>query len=217
MTRPRVLIATDQAPMRAGLSEALEGDGFDVVAECDDARSAIELAKSCRPDACLLDTHVPGSGIRAAREITASVPGTAVVMLSGVDRDEDLFDALRAGAAGFLLMDTDPQRLPHALRGVLDGEAAIPRRLVSRLIEEFRSQGRRRRVVEARGGVLTSREWEVIELVRSGLTTRETAERLFVSPVTVRRHVSAIVRKLEVPDRAAALRLLNEASPPSSR
>ena len=203
--------------MRAGLREALEGDSFDVVAECEDARSAVELAKSCRPDACLLDTHVPGSGIRAAREITASVPGTAVVMLSGVDRDEDLFDALRAGAAGFLLMDTDPQRLPHALRGVLDGEAAIPRRLVSRLIEEFRSQGRRRRVVEARGGVLTSREWEVIELVRSGLTTRETAERLFVSPVTVRRHVSAIVRKLEVPDRAAALRLLNEASPPSSR
>ena len=203
--------------MRAGLREALEADSFDVVAECEDARSAVELAKSCRPDACLLDTHVPGSGIRAAREITASVPGTAVVMLSGVDRDEDLFDALRAGAAGFLLMDTDPQRLPHALRGVLDGEAAIPRRLVSRLIEEFRSQGRRRRVADARGGVLTSREWEVIELVRSGLTTRETAERLFVSPVTVRRHVSAIVRKLEVPDRAAALRLLDEASTPSSR
>jgi DNA-binding NarL/FixJ family response regulator len=154
---------------------------------------------------------MPGSGIRAATEILDRLPDTAVVMLTVSRNDEDLFDALRAGAAGYLLKDTDPDRLPHALRGVLAGEAAVPRELMSRVIDEFRSQGRRRRVAVPgrRGKELSSREWEVLDLLREGRTTADIARRLFVSPVTVRRHVSAILRKLDVPDRQAAIDLVD--------
>jgi DNA-binding NarL/FixJ family response regulator len=206
-----VLIASAQPATRAGLAASLEGHCFSIVGEASDADEAIELALRNRPDVCLLDTRVPGSGIRAAREIGERVPGSAVVMLAASADDADLFDGLRAGARGYLLMDTDPGRLPHALRGVLAGEAAIPRTLVARLVEEFRSQGRRRRLPVAAGAELTGREWEVLELVRDGLTTRETASRMFVSPVTVRRHLSAITDKLGVSDRHAAVRLLQQA------
>jgi DNA-binding NarL/FixJ family response regulator len=191
--------------------QALLDAGFDVVAEVGDGAAALEAAVRERPDLCLLDVHMPGSGIRAATEILARLPDTAVVMLTVSRNDEDLFDALRAGAAGYLLKDTDPDRLPHALRGVLAGEAAVPRELMSRVIDEFRSQGRRRRVAlpGRRGKELSSREWEVLDLLREGRTTADIARRLFVSPVTVRRHVSAILRKLDVPDRQAAIDLVD--------
>lgn len=204
-----VLIGGGHAPTRAGIRQALEGEGFSIVAEAADAASVVELAVSVQPDVCLLDVHMPGSGINAARQVNELMPGSAVVMLAGVADDEELFDALRAGAAGFLMLDTDPERLPHALHGVLAGEAAVPRRLVSRLIDEFRTQGRRRRLMVdgQRGPELSRREWEVLELFRQGLTTQQAAERLFLSPVTVRRHVSTIVRKLRVPNREAAVRL----------
>jgi DNA-binding NarL/FixJ family response regulator len=108
------------------------------------------------------------------------------------------------------LKDIDPARLPLALMGVLDGEAALPRRLVSLLIEEFRERKRRRRIplVGRRSVELTDREWEVLELMREGASTEEIAARLFISPVTVRTHVSAILRKLHVPSREAAVELL---------
>jgi DNA-binding NarL/FixJ family response regulator len=212
-SKTRILIANDHAATLAGLRQSLEADGFAVLAEAVDAQQAVELAIAERPEICLLDVDMPGNGIWAAGEITSRVPGTAVVMLSDSSHEADLFDALRAGALGFLLIDTDPERIPHALRGVLAGEAAIPRTLVMRLIDEYRSQGVRRRFqVEGRAVELTSREWEVIEMMRSGLTTADTAQRLFVSPVTVRRHVSAVVRKLGVEDRDAALQLLDKAA-----
>ena len=200
------------APRCAGIRRSLDGQGFEVVAEVADAESAIEAASRLSPDVCLLDPELPGSGIRAAGEISEAIPA-AIVMLASSDRSDDLFDALRAGACGYLLTSTDPARLAHALRGVLAGEAALPRALVSRLIDEFRSQGRRRRVTMemSRGPELTSREWEVMELVRTGLNTRQAADRLFVSPVTVRRHMSAVIQKLGVPDRESALAVLQRA------
>jgi DNA-binding NarL/FixJ family response regulator len=154
---------------------------------------------------------MPGDGIYAAETITRQMPEAAVVMLTVSRTDADLFNALRVGALGYLLKDIDPARLPLALRGVLDGEAALPRRLVALLIDEFRERKRRRRVplVGRRGVELTEREWEVLELMRKGLTTDGIAERLFISPVTVRTHVSAILRKLHVPTREAALELLD--------
>jgi DNA-binding NarL/FixJ family response regulator len=208
----RVLIANDHEPTRAGLRRALQDGGFEVVAEAADAQQALDLATKERPEICLLDVDMPGNGIWAADEITSSLSGTAVVMLSDSSHEADLFDALRAGALGFLLIDTDPARISHALHGVLAGEAAVPRKLVMRLIDEFRSQGRSRRIPVSGGVELTGREWEVISMVRSGLSTADAAERLFVSPVTVRRHVSAVVQKLGVADRKAALQLLDEAA-----
>jgi DNA-binding NarL/FixJ family response regulator len=207
----RVLVADDHPPTRAGVRAALEQQGtFTVCAEAPDGDGAVEAARRERPDVCLLDIHMPGDGIRAAETISRELPDTAVVMLTVSRADEDLFDALRAGASGYLLKDIDPARLPHALQGVLDGEAALPRRLVALLIEEFRERRRRRRIplVGRRSVELTDREWEVLDLMRDGLPTDEIAARLFISPVTVRTHVSAILRKLHVTTREDALKLL---------
>jgi DNA-binding NarL/FixJ family response regulator len=162
------------------------------------------------PDICLLDIHMPGSGIAAAGAITAALPDAAIVMLTVSDADNDLFDAIQAGAAGYLLKDTNPARLPYALRGLLNGEAALPRPLVAKLIAEFRDQSARRRlpIFGAQGVKLTSREWQVLELLQEGLTTKEIGARLFISGPTVRTHVAAILRKLRVPTREAALKVL---------
>jgi DNA-binding NarL/FixJ family response regulator len=206
----RVLIADDHPPTRAGVRAALESGGFTVCAEAADAKQAIEAADRERPDVCVLDIHMPGDGIYAAETISRRLPEAAVVMLTVSRTDADLFNALRAGASGYLLKDIDPIRLPLALRGVLEGEAALPRRLVALLIEEFRERKRRRRIplVGRRGVELTDREWEVLELMKQGQTTDEIATRLFISPVTVRTHVSAVLRKLHVTTREAALELL---------
>jgi DNA-binding NarL/FixJ family response regulator len=191
---------------------ALERAGFQVVAEESDAPGAVAAAEREEPEVVLLDIHMPGNGISAAADITHALPDVAVVMLTVSRDDNDLFDALRAGALGYLLKDTDPDRLPYALRGVLAGEAALPRALVARVVDEFRERGRRRRLplAKQKGVELTSREWEVLELMREDLTTGEIAERLFISQVTVRSHIAAVLRKLRVPDRKAALKLLEE-------
>jgi DNA-binding NarL/FixJ family response regulator len=206
-----VLLADDHPATRTGIRVALEEGGFDVCAEVGDAEEAIEGALREQPDLCLLDVRMPrGGGIRAAAEISERVPSAAIVMLTVSLEECDLFDSLRAGADGYLLKDTDPQRLPLALQGVLDGEAALPRTLATRVIEEFRSRdGRRRLLLERRHGTkLTAREWEVLEGLRQGRSTAEIGADLRVSPVTVRRHSSEIVRKLRVRDRAAAVRLI---------
>jgi DNA-binding NarL/FixJ family response regulator len=216
MTRPaRVLVADDHAPTREDVRTALNADErFAVVAVAGDAAGAVQAAVRERPDLALLDMRMPGSGAAAAWEITARLPDTRAVMLTISRTDDDLFAALRAGASGYLLKDADPARLPHALRGVLDGEAALPRTLTARLIEEFRERGRRRRlrISRRRSVELTPREWDVLELLNERRTTAEMAERLSVSPVTIRRHVSEILQKLRVPDRSAALRLLERRS-----
>jgi DNA-binding NarL/FixJ family response regulator len=208
----RVLLADDHLAARAGVRMALEGTPFKVCAEASDGPSAVAAALRERPDICLLDVHMPGGGgIEAAAEIAARLPGTAIVMLTVSAGEEDLFAAIRAGAVGYLLKDVNPERLPMALEGVLAGEAAIPRQLVARLVEELSERGRRRLPLRGRRGVeLTAREWEILDLLESGVSTAEAAQRLGISQVTVRRHVSEVLRKLEVPDRRSAFALLND-------
>jgi len=206
----RVLIADDHAPTRAHVREVLEEDGrFEVCAEAADAPGAVEAALRERPDLCVLDVRMPGRGVAAVWEIAARLPETKVVMLTVSEEDGDLFAALRAGASGYLLKDIDPARLPHALHDVLEGEAAIPRSLVSTVLREFRDRGARRRpiLVASPENRLTSREWEVLDLLRQGLGTREMASWLVLSQATVRSHVASILRKLGVSDREAAVRL----------
>jgi RNA polymerase sigma factor (sigma-70 family) len=185
-----------------------------VVAEVADAGAAVEAALEHRPDLCLLDVYMPGKGIAAAAELAEALPDMPVVMLSVSDTDEDLFEALRAGACGYLLKDTDPQRLPYALRAVLNGEAPLPRVLTARLITEFRRRGRQRRLLDADGALVTlsERESEVLELLRTELTTKQVAHRMGISPITVRRYVSDVLKKLRVPDRRAALQLTGGAT-----
>ena len=205
-----VVIADDHAAARAGVRAALERGGFVVCAEASSGPEAVAAALRERPDACLLDVHMPGGGgIEAAAEIAERLPGTAIAMLTVSGDEGDLFAAIQAGAGGYLLKDVDPGRLPHALAGVLAGEAAIPRPLVGRIVAEL-GERRRRRVPLARGGAeLTPREWEILELLHGGASTAGVAERLGVSQVTVRRHVSAVLRKLRVEDRRSAFALLD--------
>jgi len=210
MTRAiSVLLADDHSRTRAMVRAALERKGdFRVCAEATDADSALVAAEREQPDVCLLDINMPGSGIAAAARIAVAQPGTAVVMLTVSRQDEDLFDALRAGASGYLLKGMDEDAIGDALHRVLNGEATLPGSLVARLVEEFRDREHHRVAVPAGPAArLTGREWDVLELMRKGATTGEISERLFVSPTTVRSHVSAILRKLGVPNREAAIRL----------
>ena len=207
----RVVIADDHAPTRAGVRMALEADGCRVVAAVADGPKAVAAALEERPDVCLLDIHMPGGGVRAAAEITSALPDTAVVMLTASRDDDDLFDALRAGASGYLLKDMDPDRLGAALRGVMDGEAALPRSLALKVMRQLQTPARRRLLPSKGSPVskLTSRETEVLELMADGFSTEQIAERLFIGKVTVRTHVSNVLKKLRVPDRDGAVRLLH--------
>jgi DNA-binding NarL/FixJ family response regulator len=207
----RVVMADDHARMRGKIRQALEAGGCVVCGEGATATQAVELALEHRPDVALLDIHMPGNGITAAREIARNLPDTAVVMLTTSAEDDDLFDSLRAGASGYLLKDAEPGRLVDALRTVLEGEPTMSPRLVGRIMDEFRSPATRRFARRSRAAAkLSAREWEVMELLGEGLTTNEVAQRLFVSPTTVRVHVSAVLRKLRVKDRDSAFRLLRE-------
>jgi DNA-binding NarL/FixJ family response regulator len=216
MTEPTsVLIADDHGPTRAAIRATLEEHGFVVVAECATAETAVETALALEPAVCLLDIRMPGNGIAAATAISAKLPDCSIIMLTVSHDDSDFFDALRAGAAGYLLKDTDPEQLPVLIRRVIGGEGILSPGLVAKLIEEFRERGRRRRVPvtgDGRGVELTSREWEVLDLLRQGLSTADIAQRLFIAQVTVRTHVSSVLRKLRVTDRDEALRRTADAS-----
>jgi DNA-binding NarL/FixJ family response regulator len=204
----RVLIADDHLPTRDDVRRALEGDQrFDVCASVADAAGAVQHAIRKRPDVCLLDIRMPGSGLAAAWEIAARLPQAKIVMLTVSEEDNDLFAALRAGADGYLLKTMNLRRLPDALAGVCSGEAAMQRRLVARVLEQFHHQEPRWRHLAGSGTAtqrLTSREWEVLELVAQGHSTAEIAQRLVLSSSAVRVHIAAIVRKLHVADRAEA-------------
>jgi DNA-binding NarL/FixJ family response regulator len=212
-----IVLADDHAPTRAGVRLALEDAGFTVAAEVGTADAAVEETLRHQPALCLLDLYMPGGGLSAARRIRNEAPGTKIVILTVSPTDSDLFEALVAGASGYLLKDASAERLPAALRAVVKGEAALPRVFERRLIEEFRSREpgpsvRRRRFRSRRqrlGFELTTREWEVLELIAEHLPTTVVARRLGISEVTVRRHISSAVHKLGVADREGAVELLS--------
>jgi DNA-binding NarL/FixJ family response regulator len=173
----------------------------------------VSAARRERPDICVLDADMPGDPVQATATITRELPQTAVVILAAQRGDSDMLDAVRAGAAGYLYKDMDPERLRFALRGVMDGEAALPRKLVARLMTEFRLRSRGRTIATDQGldVELSSREWAVLELLADGSTTREAADALGISDVTVRRHLSTGTAKLGVADRGEAIAALRAA------
>ncbi|KAA1418579.1 response regulator transcription factor [Nocardioides humilatus] len=205
----RVLVAEADEAARAAIVVALEGNGCVVCGVAGSADDAVEIAVAQRPDVVLIDVDLPGRGISVARELARRLPNAALVMWAEDLDDDVLFDSLRAGASGYLLKETDLARLGDALRGVINGEAAIPRRLVRRMAEEFRSPSLPRYVQSSpAASKLTAREWQVMELLGAGLTTDQVARRLFLSRSTVRVHVSSALKKLRVTDRDAAIALL---------
>ncbi|HXP36995.1 MAG TPA: response regulator transcription factor [Solirubrobacteraceae bacterium] len=206
---PTAVIADDHQAMRLGVRMALMRGGFDVVAEAADCDGAVDATVREQPDVCLLDIRMPGGGIEAAAAISARAPSTAVVMLTVSNDTDDVLASLRAGAVGYLPKDTRPDRLPAALCGVLKGEAALPRALVGRVLSEFRDVEAPAAYPIRVGDVeLTRRESEILRMLNSGMTTVEVGKLLSLSPITIRRHVSAAVARLGVADRAAALQAI---------
>jgi DNA-binding NarL/FixJ family response regulator len=205
-----IVLVEDEDLVRASVRQILEESGFSVVAEAADARAGVEAALKARPDLCLIDLGLPDEdGIAVVRQLSQRIPETALVVFSASGGRDDLIEAIRAGAVGYLLKEMDPKRLTHALRGVVEGEAAIPRSLMAALVKELQTHGRRKAVIGLGSRIeLTEREWEVLEMMCEQLTTGEIAERLSVSPVTVRRHASEVVRKLGVADRGEAVALV---------
>ncbi len=213
--RTHVLIAAERLPTRVGLRLALEPEAR--CTEAADAQSAVDAAVRDRPDVCLLGLDASGQGLRVANEIVQRVPSAAVILLTSRLDEEEFMAAVRAGATGYLTHNLDPARLPHVVRGALRGEPAVPRRFVSRLLDELRTRERRRSVVlDGKGRVsLTAREWEVVDLLLRAASTMEIATELGVAPVTVRRHLGSVERKLGVRSRAEVVELLTAVQNPA--
>ena len=208
---PRVVLAESDVATRQGLRMALESGGIQVAAEVDSADALVAAAR--RSDVCLIRVDLPGGGIRAAAAVVAEHPETAVIVLTSSANEDELIDAVRVGAAGYLVTNMAPAGLPEAVRAVMRGELAIPRTLTAVLADRLRERlGRRQVALRGRPGVeLTSREWEVLELMCDGHSTREIASRLLISEITVRRHISAVLKKLQVTTRRDAVKLLETA------
>lgn len=205
----RLLIADDHPMFRGGLRVALSATpGFDVVAEAASGAAAVELAGVHQPDVVIMDVNMPGlNGIDATRRIVAESPHIGVLILTMFDEDESVFQAMRAGAHGYLLKGSDQEDIVRAVRAVARGDAIFGPALAQRLIGYF-APGRAA-VVPFTG--LTDRERAVLELIARGRNNGEIARELFVSPKTIRNHVSNVFAKLQVSDRAQAIVRAREA------
>jgi DNA-binding NarL/FixJ family response regulator len=210
----RVVLADDQALVRAGFRVLLETeDGFEVSGEASDGGEAVELARRHRPDVVVMDIRMPGvDGLEATRRITADedLAAVKVLVLTTFDIDEYVYDALRAGASGFLLKDTEPVELLRALRVVADGESLLAPTVTRRLIAEFVGRPENRRVDSSAVRQVTDREREVLALVAGGLSNDEIAAHLVISTATARTHVSRIMTKVGARDRAQLVVLAYE-------
>jgi DNA-binding NarL/FixJ family response regulator len=210
---PRVLLASSDASLRTGLRVALTSAGFSITAEATTADTTLSTAVAERPDLMLISADLPGGAFGAVREACARVPAMRVVVLTRSPIGEELLAAVQAGAAGYLGEDVSQARLPAVLRGVLDGEVALPRRQTQHLLDAMRRRDGRHAAIAARAATaLTNRELEVLDMVVGETSTGDMARRLGISDVTARRHVSSLLRKLGLPSRAAAVELLR---PPS--
>ena len=200
----RVVLADDQALVRAGFRALLDAEpDIDVAGEATDGEQAVELTRRTRPDVVLMDVRMPRTdGLRATARITAdpALSATRVIVLTTFELDEYVFDALRAGAAGFLLKDMEPADLVVAVRVVAGGQALLAPRLTRRLIEAFMASAFEPDTAALEE--LTPREREVLALVGRGLSNAEIAEQLVLSPLTAKTHVARLFTKLRARDRA---------------
>jgi DNA-binding NarL/FixJ family response regulator len=210
-----VLLADDQRLVRAGFKSILDGeDDISVVAEAADGAEAIRQARSTRPDVVLMDVRMPAmDGLEATRQIMADpvLAGVKVIILTTFDLDDYVYGALRAGASGFLVKDTEPMELIHGVRVVARGDALLAPAVTRRLIAEFAGRVARP-APSTRLNALTEREREVMVLVAAGLSNDEIAARLVLSPATAKTHVSRIMTKLAVRDRAQLVVLAYESA-----
>ncbi|MEU0436735.1 response regulator transcription factor [Streptomyces sp. NPDC006290] len=212
----RAVIADDQALVRTGFGMILAADGIEVTAEAADGAEAVDAVRRTRPDVVLMDIRMPRmDGIEATRRILDGGPdgsdGTRVIILTTYDLDHYVYAALTAGASGFLLKDVTPEHLVAAVRLVRSGDALLAPTITRRLIERFahRQESPRTGLHRDLSG-LTPRELEVLRLLATGLSNAELADRLFLSPTTVKTHVGRILSKLDLRDRVQAVVLAYE-------
>jgi DNA-binding NarL/FixJ family response regulator len=206
--RIRVLIVDDHALFRRGLMLVLESeDGIEVVGEADDGEDAITKSEQLAPDVVLMDVRMPRiSGIEATRRLSEMLPTTKIIMLTVSDEEEDLYEAIKAGATGYLLKEISIEEVADAVRAVTQGQTLISPSMASKLIAEFTNLAKRatdrQQVPVPR---LTERELDVLRLVAQGITNREIAEQLFIAENTVKNHVRNILEKLHLHSRMEAV------------
>ena len=208
----RVLVVDDQAMVRAGFRLLLADEpDLEVVAEAGNGLEAVEQAARCRPHVILMDIRMPElDGLAATRRILAADPGARVLILTTFDLDEYVYEGLRSGASGFVLKDDPPEQLIAAVRTVARGDALLSPSITTRVIKHFTRQQRQAppRAVES----LTAREMDVFRLISQGLSNSEIGRALFISDTTVKTHVTRLLQKLELRDRAQAIVLAHQTS-----
>ncbi|HEY8723335.1 MAG TPA: response regulator transcription factor [Gaiellaceae bacterium] len=213
----RILLVDDQALVRAGFRMILDAEpGMEVVGEASDGRGAVDQVRKLRPDVVLMDIRMPElDGLEATRQILAGAPredGPKILMLTTFDLDGYVYEALRAGASGFLLKDTPPEQLVSAIYVIAQGEALLSPSITRRVISEFvKGRGPKQQAQFPRLQDLTARELEVMKAIARGLSNAEIAKELFVSETTVKTHVARILMKLGLRDRVQAVVLAYEA------
>ena len=203
-------MASAHPAMRAGVRQALEGGGLEVCGEAADTANAVEIVNRSAPDCCLIEVDLPGDALAAVSSMRTATPETTIVMLADDPNPGELLTCIRAGAAGYLPKDMNPDRLAPMVEDACNKGAAIPRRLVSTLVDAVRTglTTPELGLPPDVAGRLSRRELEILALLRQGETTAMIAALLAVSPVTVRRHISSIVGKLGVSDRQAAIEMV---------
>jgi two-component system nitrate/nitrite response regulator NarL len=202
----RVLLVDDQVLFREGLAQLLSSqEDMQIVGEAGDGLEAVEKAKELRPDLIIMDIRMPSmNGLEACRLIKLALPDTRIVMLTVSDSDEDLFQAIKYGATGYLLKNLKARRLFDQLRSAYRGEAALSPYLAMRVLEEFARERRREETTTGYRGRLTDREKEILQLVVNGLTNKEIGSQVGIAESTVKRHIHNILEKLQMDNRVQA-------------
>lgn len=201
MSKIRVFVADDHELVRYALRSMIDSEAdMEVIGEAADTQSAITACTEAKPDVLMLDLRMPGEGgVEVCRQVHAAVPTTQILVLTSFDEDEELFGVLSAGAAGYLLKDTRPERIVHAIRAVSDGQAVFDSTVANRIITG-RPQGN-----QDLEEPLSDREMEVLQLMAKGLSNKEIGRQLWIGETTVKTHVSHILRKLGQGDRTQAV------------
>jgi DNA-binding NarL/FixJ family response regulator len=203
----RVLIADDHALFRRGLQMVLSSEpDIEVVGEASDGSEAVEKAKALKPDVVLMDVRMPRrSGIEAAGDIRDELPDSKILMLTMSDEEADLYEAIKAGASGYLLKEISIEEVPDAIRSVWSGQSRISPSMASKLLSEFAAMSQRSGDPKQLGAKLTDREMQVLRLVAQGLNNKDIAEQLFISENTVKNHIRNILDKLHLHSRMEAV------------